>query len=279
MLLASLEGQHEPALALDIAGLAGDPARHLAHERLAGGKEPKRRAAEVQPIAERLSFADGDVNAAFAGRSQHRERQRIARADRQRPCRLGRGRERLDVLDSSHEVGLLHHDGADPIVERRQLGDAILQRNLDDFHPPSARQRREHLSRMRVHPARDHEARPAGRELRHVTRGTHGARPLVDGGVGDGEPGQLRDRRLVFEHRLQATLGYLGLVGRVRSQELRALDDRVDKGRDVVVVHAGAEKRDLVIGRDVFRGERAQLLEHLLLGATLAQAQGTTQPQ
>ena len=84
VLLAGLEGEHESALAVDVLGLARDPPGHAADQRLGGGEEPERRAAEVESVAERLALADGDVDAALAGRLEQRERQRVARADRER---------------------------------------------------------------------------------------------------------------------------------------------------------------------------------------------------
>ena len=50
------------------------------------------------------------------------------------------------------------------------------------------------------------------------------------------------------EQEVYAYLRDLGLVRRVRRQHLGARQDRVDDRRDVVVVHARAEERDLVLG-------------------------------
>src|SRR6185295_9041502 len=83
VLLARLEGEHEAALALDVARLARDPARHLAQEPLRRREEAERRPAEVEPVAERLALADADVHALLAGRLEDAERQRVRRADDQ----------------------------------------------------------------------------------------------------------------------------------------------------------------------------------------------------
>ena len=98
--------------------------------------------------------------------------------------------------------------------------------------------------------------RAAGVDLGEVAGGGERARALVDARVGDRQPGELGDHRLVLEHHLQPALGDLGLVRRVRRQELRARRDAVHQRRDVVVVHPGAEERQLVLGGDVARGER-----------------------
>ena len=102
---------------------------------------------------------------------------------------------------------------------------------------------------MRVQAARHDEpasgrSRPSrGRPPRRPTKGPRTATRSTTG-----RPVSSRDRGLELEHRLQRALRDLGLVGRVGSQELRALGDRVDDRRHVVVVHARAEEADLVLG-------------------------------
>jgi hypothetical protein len=130
-----------------------------------------------------------------------------------------------------------------------------------------------------MHAPRYDELAPVGGELGDVARRGDGAWALVHRRVGERKPGQLADRGLIFEHRLQPALRYLGLIRRVGRQVLRALDDRVDQRRDVVVIHARAEERDLVLGGHVLAGERAQLSEHLLLGPAGVQRQRPGQPQ
>ena len=70
VLLARLEREHEAAAAVDVGRLAGDPAGHPAQVLLGRGEESERRAAVVEPAAERLALAEGDVDAALAGRPQ-----------------------------------------------------------------------------------------------------------------------------------------------------------------------------------------------------------------
>ena len=57
-----------------------------------------------------------------------------------------------------------------------------------------------------------------------------------------------------------------GWYGRVRGEELAALEDGVDDGRHVVVVDAGAEERELAGRVDVPRRELGQVRRELLLG-------------
>ncbi len=158
-------------------------------------------------------------------------------------------------------------------LQRVGVGDAVAQRDLLDLDAPAHAHRGQRLARMGMDPARDQEARALVVLAGEEAGGAERARALVERRVRDGQAGQLADRGLVLEHHLQRALGDLGLVGRVRRQGLRARRDRVHDRRHVVVVHPGAEERDLVVGGDVARGERAQVREHLLLRAPLRQVE------
>ena len=82
------------------------------------GEEAEARAAEVEPVAERLALADRDVDAEVARRAQDPERERVALDDDER-ARLLRGRhERLEVLDRAEEVRVLQEDRGDVVAER-----------------------------------------------------------------------------------------------------------------------------------------------------------------
>src|SRR5207302_7788780 len=109
--------EHEPALAVDVTRLAGDPAGDPPDQRLGRGEEPERGAAEVEPVSEGLALADRDVDPALARRLEQREGERIAGADRQRPDLARLRRQRIEPLDRAQEVRLLHHDRADALVE------------------------------------------------------------------------------------------------------------------------------------------------------------------
>ena len=82
VLLAGLQREHEPAPAVDVDGLAGDPPGHAAQVLLARGEQAERGAAEVEPVAERLALADGHVDAALAGGREDAERDRVDLATR-----------------------------------------------------------------------------------------------------------------------------------------------------------------------------------------------------
>ena len=111
------------------------------------------------------------------------------------------------------------------------IGDAALVRNLDDLEPEPGRVGLDDLAHLRVERLGEHDARAPGRMLRDVAGVGRDREAVVAGRVRHVHPGQLADRRLVLEDRLQDALAHLGLVRRVGGQELAALQDRVDDRR------------------------------------------------
>ena len=86
----------KPRLPSGVDGFAGKPPRHLPNVLLAAGEQADIRAAELQPDADRLAFADDDVRAHLAGRLDQAKRNRL-RHDRNqqragRVCGLGERR-------------------------------------------------------------------------------------------------------------------------------------------------------------------------------------------
>ena len=283
VLLAGLERQDEAAAPVDVGRLAGDAARHAAQVGLGRGEEPERGTAEVQAVAERLPLPHGDVDAALARRLEDPERDRVVRADHDGRRRLGGRRERLGVLDGAEEVRLLEDDRRGVAVDGLRpgvgVGDAVAQPDLDDLDPVAVRVGRERLAAVRVHAARDDDAALAVRELGQVGRGRHGARTLVDRRVGHGQRRELADGGLELEHDLQAALRDLGLVGRVRREELRSRHEHVHERGDVVVVHPAAEEGDLVLGGRVAAGQLAQPRVDRLLALALGEVEAAVEPQ
>ncbi len=97
---------------------------------------------------------------------------------------------------------------------------------------------------VRVDAGRDHGALAPGEPARHQHRLGGGAGRVVHGRVGDRQAEDLADDRLELEDDLQGALRHLGLVGRVRGVELAAVEELVRRGREVVVVRAGAQERE-----------------------------------
>jgi hypothetical protein len=151
-------------------------------------------------------------------------------------------------------------------------------RHLDDLEAEPRSVGLDDLPHHRVDRLGEHDLRAPGRVLRDVARvgGDRGA--VVAGRVRDVHAGQLADRRLVLEDRLQHALAHLGLVRRVGREELAAREHRVDDGRHVVVVHAGAEERQLRAGMRVARRELLEVAHQLGLGERRLQVEWAAQP-
>ncbi len=173
-------------------------------------------------------------NAALARGAQDAEGDRVDRRRRRgRPPRAPARRERLQILDRAEEVRVLDEDGGGVRSSRAPASSPASvsppsSPHLDDLGAEAPRVGRERLAAVRVQAARDDQLAPALlRAERQVGGGRDRGWALVQRGVGDRQPGQLGDRGLELEHHLEAALGDLWLVRRVRRQELGALSDRV----------------------------------------------------
>ena len=252
-------------------------------KRSSAAKKPNDGPPIVEPVAERLALAHAHVHAELAGRLQDPERDRVGRAHEQRARALAGLGQRAEVLHRAEEVRLLHEDRGRVVVhrggERLHVGGAVVvERHLHDLHAVSGRVGRERRARVRVEPAARHQLPALGLELGQVARRGHRARPLVHRRVRHRQAGELRDRGLELEHHLEPALRDLGLVGRVRREELGAAEERVDQRRHVVVVHARAEEADLLLGVPVAGRQRGQVLVHLLLGLALREVELPAEP-
>ena len=72
-LCATIAAQDKAAPAIDVARLAGNPARHPPQVLVARREEPERRPPEIEAIAERLALANADVDSLDTRRLQDSE--------------------------------------------------------------------------------------------------------------------------------------------------------------------------------------------------------------
>ena len=188
VLLAGLQREHEAAAPVGVGRLARDPAGHPAQVLLGGGEEAERRAAEVEPVAERLALADGDVDAALARRAQDAEGDRVDRGDAERAGLVRGRRQRLEVLDRAEEVRVLDEDGGDVLVDRSSASSAgsvtpSREPDLDHLGAEAAGVGLERRAGVRVQAARDDQPacgpcarRAPGRRRRRPTTAPRTAR-------------------------------------------------------------------------------------------------------
>ncbi len=185
------------------------------------------------------------------------------------PARGRRGGQRRRRLETAEEVRL-REDRAGGArarsAEPLRVGRAAGVRHLHDLHAEPRRERAHHLAHLRVQRLGDHDPGAARRLPGDVARVGGDRHPVVAGCVGDVHPGQLADRGLVLEDGLERSLAHLRLVGRVGREQLAALHDGVDDRRHVVVVHPGAEERELAARARVAPGQLTQVRPQLALG-------------
>ena len=144
------------------------------------------------------------------------------------------------------------------------VGRAARVRHLDDLEPEAGRVRLHDLPHLGIERLREDDLRPVGNGvLRDEARVCGDRAAVVAGRVRHVHPGQLADHGLVLEDRLQHALAHLRLVRRVGGQELAAREHDVGDGRDVVVVDARAEERELRARVDVPRGELLDVAREL----------------
>ena len=206
----------------------------------------------------RLAFADRQRASVRARSLEHAERDRVDVGDSQSSRVGGDGGEVRRRLEATEEVRLLE-DHARRVAHRSLelvgVDRPVPVRHLDDIEPEARGVGFDHLAHLRVERLGEHDLRAAGRVLRDVARVGGNGGAVVPRSVRDVHAGQLADRGLVLEDRLQHALAHLGLVGRVRGEELAALQNGVDDRGHVVVVDPGAEEGELD------RVLRRQLLE------------------
>jgi hypothetical protein len=152
-------------------------------------------------------------------------------------------------------------------------------RHLDDLQPESRRERADDLRGLRVQRLGDDHLLPPRRQAGDEARVRRRGHAVVARRVRDVHPGQLADRRLVLEDRLQHALAHLRLVRRVGGQELPALHHHVDDRGHVAVVHPGAQEGQLAAGVDVARRQLRHVGDQLGLGQRRPHVQRPAQPQ
>jgi hypothetical protein len=172
-------------------------------------------------------------------------------------------------LEAAEEVGLLK-DHASGVrcggTELVRVGRSAAMGYLDDFEGESSRVRLHDVPDLRIRRLGDDDPRASGRVLRDEARVGGDRCTVIARRVRDVHAGQLADRGLVLEDRLQDALAELRLIRRVRGQELAALEDGVDDRGNVVVVDARAEERELASRVDVAGGELREVGDELRLG-------------
>jgi len=91
-------------------------------------------------------------------------------------------------------------------------------------------------------------------------------RTIVMRGVTQFHAGQVGDKRLELEDRLQCTLRDLRLVGGISREEFSTADQRVDCGWNIMPVSARAEKTHHIARGFIGGGKIFQFIQHFHFG-------------
>ena len=264
VLLTGLQREPEGRGAGGIVGDPDQPAGELPLQLRTDRDEPRVRAAEPERHAESLRRSDRDVRADLARRAQQRQGQQVGGDDDLR-LPLVRGLDQLGVITNRAGRARVGQQQPEEVTDRQRLG-AQRQVRDDDLDADRLGAGLDDRDGLRQRVGVDDE--PAGLGLRGPLDQRHrlgGRGGLVEHGrVGDLQRGEVGDRGLEVQQRLQPALGDLRLVrrvGRVPGRVLQhvALDHRRHEG--VVVAHP-----DHLDHRGVACGQRPQLGERLGLG-------------
>ena len=267
VLLAGLEGQAVGGSTVGVLRDAHEASGQHALETLAHRHVGGVRAAEEEGHAEALRGADGDVRALLAGRGDEREGQEVGGDRDERAPLLGRGDDGGVVPQGTRGAGLLQDDAVDVAVGQAggEVGDL-------DLEPEGLGAAADDGDGLREGVGVDDGAALVLAGAAHEQHGLGDGGGLVEQrGVGDVEGGEVLHHGLEVQEGLEAALGDLGLVGRVRRVpggrlEDVAADDR--RGDRVEVALA-----DHLHGGPVTAGDPAQLRQDLGLAEGRRQAE------
>ena len=126
-----------------------------------------------------------------------------------------------------------------------------MRRQRDDLVPRHGRDGRDRGAIMRMQISRQHRLAALGDPVRHQHRLGRRGRAVIHRGIGHFHAGQHGDLSLKLEQCLQRALGDLGLIGRIGSKELGALNQVVDARRNVMPIGAAADEERHGSGRHV----------------------------
>ena len=226
------------------------------------------RAAVEQWHPEPLAAADGDVRAELAGRGEQREREEVGRDGHQRAGLLRLPDDAPQVPDDARHPGLLEHDADHSVGPADPGREAVGEVGDHDGQPDRLGPADRDGDRLRQALGVEHD--DAVRAT--LDRAAHEQRRLGDGGglveqrrVRDRQRGEVADHGLEVEHRLEATLRDLRLVGRVGGVPGGGLEHVAPDhgGRERV----GVPEPDHLRHHGVLGGDRAKVGEDLLLAA------------
>ncbi len=174
-----------------------------------------------------------------------------------------------DVDKRPERVGVLHDETGRALGGRRELR----RRHLDDLETWPAPVRAQRAPVREVDVARDDDLVASGDANRHERRLGRGRAAVVHRRVHDIHREELGHERLVLVDRLQCALADLGLVRRVRGEELAAQREHRHGCGDVATLDRAADEERPVARARVHLGEPLEVRLDLYLGETRSDAE------
>ena len=135
------------------------------------------------------------------------------------------------------------------------------------------------LTPARVETCAHPDGPAAGRRNRDIDRFYGRGRAVIHRGVGDRQPRQPGDERLVLEEGLEDSLSHLRLIRRIGRDELGAAPERPRHRRHVVVVSPPACETDKLAGSPVPSCQPGHFGGHVGLGHSRGELEAASQPQ
>ena len=250
MLLAGLQCQYESTLAAIIEGLSHDSSRKLSHQLLRAGHVAHAGASEGHRDAEALAFAYSHVGSPFGWRLQDGKVAGVGVHNEDALLLVNGVCDARVVLDDAEVVGLLHDESCDAalskfFVESIAVENAACGRHELDGEAVEVCVCFDNAAHLRVNRLAHQDASCLlGVAPSHHGCLCRGSRAVVHRSVGNVHARQLCNHRLIFEDVVERTLRYLSLVGSIRCQELRALNQVLHNAGSIVIVASCTGKAD-----------------------------------
>ena len=259
MLFARCQGEDIGKLTLNVRGRTDQAASQFSDERFVDSEEAQVWTAIGERDTKRLTIAYDDVRANLTGRGKEGKRGRICRNSNKHAFGVRGFDQRLIVDHSAKKVRVLHDHKRGVIVN--QSGEVLQISVNTDFllvtsdcevcyslHVGS-----DDFAILGIKRAGEQHFMPFAPEvvISKDDRFSTGGGTVVVGGVADIHAGEQADQALELKDRLERALGDLGLVGGVGRVKLAALEEVIDRGRDVVLVRASTQEANKIAGGGV----------------------------
>ena len=263
MLLTCLQCQNKCSLVTIILGHTNNTSRHLADEFLRAAHITHIRATKLHGDAQALAIACSDVCPPFARCLQNGKISSHTINHKESLLFVTGFSKARKVFNDAIEIGLLDNDTSTTTLSKFgfhiiETGSTITNRKHLKFDVLMQGIGLQHLKGLGVETARhQHLIDFLTSSHRHHHRLSTCGGAVIHRSIGDVHTCEFSHHALIFKDIVQGSLRYLCLIGGIRGQELRTLQQTGNDGRGVVVIYTQTSKA----GQLFILG--AEFLEHL----------------